>query len=694
MLNPFPQDILAHDRKAARAAVDRTLVEKKTPEGSDQAAAISADTNDLALYNSRIIDNYVKLIKKRYSHVDINALLKYAGMTSYEVADQGHWFTQDQINRFHSRLAEYTDHDIAREAGRYAASPDAIGVMRQYALGLVGPEKAYQNISKAAAQISRSSTFESTSLAPNKVEIRVIPKPGVREQSFQCENRKGFLEAIALAFTNRLPHLEHPECRFRGDPHCRYVITWDNTYSIIWEKLNRYLLVVLFLSGVFLVSVYPKLPFNLVFPWVAIIFLLLSLIGVTMQKNELKKSMTNLWDSTEKLVDQISVNYNNAIMTNEIGQVISGQLSVRNMLDQVVKISEKRLNFDRGLLLLANSSRTFLEYKGGFGYSGELEKSLPNIQFRLDNPKSQGIFIVSYREKKPFLVNDIDAIESNLSPRSVAFARKTGTRAFICCPIICDGESMGIFAVDNVQSKRPLVQSDMSLIIGIASIIGISIRNIELLRGKERLFRSILKVLATSIDARDPLTSGHSEKVTEYTIGICKELGLGEDYKEMIRVAALLHDYGKIGIPDAILKKPEMLTPDEYEIVKTHAQRTRDILDQVDFEGLFREVPPIAGGHHERYDGNGYPLGLIGEEIPLGARIIAVADFFEAITAKRHYRKPMDADEALFQLKKRSGTHFDPQVVTAFIHYFCTHASNDQIPTIPQRLENKKNLMR
>lgn len=526
MLNPFPQDILAHDKKAAKTVVDRVLVKETVSEGSDQAA-ISADTNDLALYNSRIIDNYVKLIKKRYRHVDINALLKYAGMTSYEVADQGHWFTQEQINRFHSRLAEYTDHDIAREAGRYAASPDAIGVMRQYALGLVGPEKAYQNISKAAAQISRSSTYESTSLAPNKVEIRVIPKPGVKEQSFQCENRKGFLEAIALAFTNRLPHLEHPECHFRGDPHCRYVITWDNTYSIIWEKLNRYLLVVLFLSGVFLVSVYPKLPFNLVFPWVAIIFLLLSLIGVTMQKNELKKSMTNLWDSTEKLVDQISVNYNNAIMTNEIGQVISGQLSVPNMLDQVVKISEKRLNFDRGLLLLANSSRTLLEYQGGFGYSNELEKMLANTQFRLDNPKSQGIFVVSYREKKPFLINDINAIESNLSPRSVAFARKTGTRSFICCPILCDGESMGIFAVDNVQSKRPLVQSDMSLIIGIASIIGISIRNIELLRGKERLFRSILKVLATSIDARDPLTSGHSEKVTEYTIGICKELGLG-----------------------------------------------------------------------------------------------------------------------------------------------------------------------
>jgi HD-GYP domain-containing protein (c-di-GMP phosphodiesterase class II) len=136
-----------------------------------------------------------------------------------------------------------------------------------------------------------------------------------------------------------------------------------------------------------------------------------------------------------------------------------------------------------------------------------------------------------------------------------------------------------------------------------------------------------------------------------------------------------------------------MLTPAEYEIVKTHAQRTREILDQVDFEGIYREVPAIAGGHHERYDGNGYPLGLIGEEIPLGARIIAVADFFEAITAKRHYRKPMDADEALFQLKKRSGTHFDPLVVTAFIRFFRVHAPNDLLYMAPQGSDHKKRLM-
>ena len=117
------------------------------------------------------------------------------------------------------------------------------------------------------------------------------------------------------------------------------------------------------------------------------------------------------------------------------------------------------------------------------------------------------------------------------------------------------GSPSAILAVDNLRSKRPLVQSDLSLLMGIASVIGISIRNADLMEARQRQFDSILQVLAASIDARDPLTAGHSEKVTEYALGICGQLNLSSNYREMIRVASLLHDYGKIGVPDSILKK-------------------------------------------------------------------------------------------------------------------------------------------
>jgi len=290
--------------------------------------------------------------------------------------------------------------------------------------------------------------------------------------------------------------------------------------------------------------------------------------------------------------------------------------------------------------------------------------------FHLDRPDAKGVFVTCFKEQKPHLINDFTEIGSQLSPRSQAFAKEIGSQSFICCPIICEGRSSGILAVDNLQSKRALVESDLSLLLGIAHVIGISIRNVELLDDRNRQMQSILQTLAASIDARDPLTAGHSTKVTEYAFGICKELNLDREYREVIRVAALLHDYGKIGVPDAILKKPGRLTREEYDIVKTHAMKTRHILEQINFSGALRQVPEIAGAHHEKIDGSGYPMGLRGEQIPLGARIIAVADFFEAVTAKRHYRDPLPVDVAFHLLHKDRGIHFDANIVDAFKRYY------------------------
>jgi HD-GYP domain-containing protein (c-di-GMP phosphodiesterase class II) len=292
------------------------------------------------------------------------------------------------------------------------------------------------------------------------------------------------------------------------------------------------------------------------------------------------------------------------------------------------------------------------------------------VTFRLNKEGSRGVFVVSFKEQKPFLINDVNEIEESLSKRSLEFARKMGSKSFICCPIIYEGQSIGILAVDNKITKRPLLQSDINLLLGVSSSIGIAIHNAMVMEAKANQFKSIIKVLAASIDARDPLTAGHSEQVTEYAIGICDELGLGKDYKEMIRVASLLHDYGKIGIQDSILKKPGRLTEEEYNEIKSHVVKTKRILQQIEFEGIYREIPEVVGSHHEKVDGSGYPRGLEGDEIPIGARIIAVADFFEAITSKRHYREPMPLDEAFAKLRSLSGVHYDARVTQAFLTYF------------------------
>jgi len=628
------------------------------------------------LYSSRIVDNFIKLIRQKYTQIDVVELLRYAGMKPYEVADQGHWFTQSQINRFHERLSQLTQNEnIAREAGRYAASPEANGVMRQFFLGMVGPATAYEMISKGATNFTRATSYSSKKIASNKVEIVSTPKKGLHEKPFQCENRTGYLESIAIAFGNKIPHIEHPECIHRGAKSCRYLISWEKNFSDSL-KIIRNLTALVFVPVFFILSfLYSFTTTSVLIPTSAAIVFILTILADARDKTELKESLNNLNYATDQLLEQININYNNAVLTNEIGQLLSRHTSVGEILNGIVKVFKKRLDYDRCMILLADQQQNRLLFRAGYGYIEDQLRILKKTAFHLDKPNSRGVFVVSFKEQKPFLINDLNEIEGNLSLRSLSLANKLGAQSFICCPIVCDGQSLGILAVDNLKSKKPLVHSDMSLIIGIASVLGISLRNADLLESKERQFRSILQTLAASIDARDPMTSGHSEKVTKYALGICKEMELPKEYAEMIRVAALLHDYGKIGVPDNILKKPGPLTKAEYEIVKTHAEKTKRILHQINFEGVFSQVSVVAGAHHEKYDGTGYPNGLKGDEIPLGARIIAVADFFEAITSRRHYRDPMQLKRAFQLLNEQSGKRFDRDIVDSFFRYYSkTHA--------------------
>lgn len=623
------------------------------------------------LYNSRIINSYIKLIKRKYPGVNINELLDYADMKPQEVDDQGHWFTQSQIDRFYERAVAITDNEnLAREAGRFAASPEAIGVMRQYVLGLATPSKVYELIGKTSQNFTRSSKVESKMLAPNKVEVAATPYEGTHEKPFQCENRKGFLEAICMVFNNRPPHIEHPECMFRGDPVCRYIITWEKNFATLYKILRNYLTLFIVLTGI---TSFFLMPFQYWFPllsFLIVILLGISEIGERIDKKNLKTAMQSLQEASDQLVNQIEINYNNRVVTREIGQIINRRYNLEDVLEEVVAILEKRLDYDRGMIMLANKQNTQLKFYGGFGYTIEQAKFLKRLSFHLDNPVSKGAFVISFHEQKPFLINDINEIQDTLSERSLNFAKKMGGKSFICCPIICDDESIGILAVDNIRSKRLLVHSDISLLMGISHFIGIFIRHTEHLEARQNQLKSILKVLVSSIDARDPVTKGHSEWVAEYSVGICDQLGLNKDYREMIRIAALLHDYGKIGIPDSMLKKADKLTEYEYEYVKLHVDKTKEILSEINFEGSLKEVPEIAAAHHEKIDGSGYPMGLKGEEIPFGGRIIAVADYFEALTANRYYSEPMPPAKALDMLIEKRGIFFDKQVVDAFIRYY------------------------
>ena len=197
--------------------------------------------------------------------------------------------------------------------------------------------------------------------------------------------------------------------------------------------------------------------------------------------------------------------------------------------------------------------------------------------------------------------------------------------------------------------------------------------NEELKESKENLEKAYLEsieMLRYTVDAKDTYTRGHSDRVSEYSVLIGKNLGLSDTELHTLKIGGLFHDIGKIGIPDSILQKESHLSDDEYSQIKNHPSIGKHILSNAT---IFKDIIPIVYHHHEKYDGHGYPTGLAGESIPLFARIAAIADAFDAMTSKRSYRDSLPLETVKKEFKKNSGTQFDPKLVEVFLDILNNH---------------------
>ncbi len=197
--------------------------------------------------------------------------------------------------------------------------------------------------------------------------------------------------------------------------------------------------------------------------------------------------------------------------------------------------------------------------------------------------------------------------------------------------------------------------------------------NEELKDANERLEKAYMESIETlryTVEAKDPYTRGHSDRVSEYSVLIGKYLGLPEEDLKILRIGGLFHDIGKIGVPDSILLKTEKLTDDEYSEIKNHPSIGAHILSNA---SIFKDIIPIVKHHHEKYDGNGYPSKLKGEDIPLFARIAAIADTFDAMTSKRTYRDSLGLDIVKSEIERCKGTQFDPKLADIFLDILNNH---------------------
>jgi PAS domain S-box-containing protein len=450
---------------------------------------------DIPLYNTRIIKSYVEYINEYHPEVDIVPILDYANIMAYQLEDEGHWLTQKQIDRFQEILLETIgDPDMPRKVGQYTPFSRAAGKVSQYTLGFMTPAAAYTVLEKLYPHMSRGSTLRTTKVGATIVEAVAIQNPGVKEKPYQCANRQGIFEGMAKLFTNKFAEIDHHTCMHVSGDRCCYTIKWEETPSFSWKRIVNYsILIAVLACPIF----FFLLPIN--YSVIAILLSLLLIMGLSiyharLEKDELTETYKKHGDMASSLLDEINMRYNNAMLVQEIGQASSNILNIDELLKFTMETFEKRLDYGRGLIMLADKKRTHLIPTAGYGYSPADEALFRNTEFHLDNPKSKGPFVVAFKDQKPFLVNDIQTVEKDISSKSREFAKQLGASAFICVPIVYEGKSEGIIAVDSVRSKRTLNQSDLNLLLGIALQIGTSINNArsyQLVLEREERFRAL-----------------------------------------------------------------------------------------------------------------------------------------------------------------------------------------------------------
>jgi len=346
----------------------------------------------------------------------------------------------------------------------------------------------------------------------------------------------------------------------------------------------------------------------------------------------------------------------------EIDRAILSTLDPQEILEVAVNIVSKLVPCDTATTLILDSESGGLVIKAGFGLKVE-----PGAA-----PVADETALEAVRTMRPVYVSNIqdkanDACSHNCTEGG-------SCRSRLVLPLAIKGEAAGVLSVCSSR-RSAFTPDDLSTLEKLATQIGIALDNARLVQDLRDLFIGIIKSLSETIDAKSPWTRGHSERVTKIALEIARNMGMSGREIEEMEVAGLLHDIGKIGTVETILDKPGKLTDEELKNLSEHPERGAEILRPIKPLG---KVLPIIRHHHEHFDGNGYPYGLAGTDIPLGARILAVADTVDAMGSDRPYRKGRSREAIVAELKRCSSTQFDPRVVEA-----CLKILNAETPAHP-----------
>lgn len=344
----------------------------------------------------------------------------------------------------------------------------------------------------------------------------------------------------------------------------------------------------------------------------------------------------------KKRIDELSTLY-------EVGKTITSSLNLEETLNTILYMTGHILNVSSGAIILLNDDASEMKVQASYVRDRET-----GLRFT-----SEGTTVNTIHE-----ANGMGASEQHLDlVNQHAISQELQSEKIIDIPLQIGERLIGKFRL----AQRPdtaFTETERTMLVTLASQAAIAIENARLYENTQKAYFETIKSLAQALETRDAYTRGHSERVTEYSLLLAQKANVDRKHMDILQYAGLLHDIGKIGVADAILLKPEKLSADDFMLIQDHTQLGDAILSPLRF---LHDAQDIVRYHHERWDGTGYPEGLSGKKIPLLARIIAIADSFDAMTSDRPYRKAMPIAAAIEEIKAGAGTQFDPELAGLFI---------------------------
>ncbi|WP_020675621.1 HD domain-containing phosphohydrolase [Geopsychrobacter electrodiphilus] len=349
----------------------------------------------------------------------------------------------------------------------------------------------------------------------------------------------------------------------------------------------------------------------------------------------------------------------------KMGLAVNSTMDLGQLFNLLLQKALDSLNGSIGYILLLDKNRNSLRIGSVFGLNSPVFDPRMSIELSRGGVSN---WVIENRE--PVLIRKIEESRDFTRMSRLGFARET----VICAPLFVHNEIFGTLTIANRPNGVAFSDEDLELLSTIAAQASVAIKNAQLYEDQQSTYLNTVHALVSAIEASDPYTRGHSERVTRYALALAKCLNLPEPSQKDLEQAAILHDIGKIGIDSFLLHKIDQLSPNDIDLLRQHPVIGMRILEPIQFLVRVRE---IIGQHHERFDGQGYPLGLSGEKLLFEARILSVVDSYDAMTSDRPYRKALSKDVALNEIGLYAGTQFDPRVAKAFIELMHTeHLTN------------------